>query len=96
MKNTRRLFIKLSGILSLGLFNRVNALNSHKPEASVAHLESSFASGLEDKGKSIIGEYGKWAGGLLEEGFPVILIEMTNGQPLINGGQRLLKSPKRS
>ncbi|GAB3009372.1 hypothetical protein GCM10027284_29660 [Cyclobacterium sediminis] len=70
MKNTRRLFIKLSGILSLGLFNRVNALNSPKPKPSVAHLESSFASGLEDKGKSIIGEYGKWAGGLLEGRLP--------------------------
>ena len=73
MKKTRRLFIKLSGILSVGLFNRVSALSSsYKREAINGEglLGSTFASGLEDKGKSIIGVYGKWAEGLLEGKLP--------------------------
>ncbi|MBI0400026.1 dienelactone hydrolase family protein [Cyclobacterium marinum] len=72
MKNTRRLFIKLSGILSLGIFNKLNALNTNKSKVTNSEglLDRSYASGLEEKGKSVIGGYGKWAGGLLEGQLP--------------------------
>lgn len=53
MKNTRRLFIKLSGILSLGIFNKLNALNTNKSKVTNSEglLDRSYASGLEEKEK---------------------------------------------
>tara|TARA_R110002096_G_scaffold379384_1_gene573450 strand:- start:45 stop:248 length:204 start_codon:yes stop_codon:yes gene_type:complete len=67
MKNTRRLFLKLSGILGLGLMNRVKAFGdteSKVPLGDQGMRNNYQIPGSKDSGKSIIGDYGKWANSL--------------------------------
>ncbi|AKP52309.1 dienelactone hydrolase family protein [Cyclobacterium amurskyense] len=73
MKNTRRLFLKLSGILGLGLMNRVKAFGD--TESKVPLVDQGMRNnyqipGSKDSGKSIIGDYGKWANSLLDGKIP--------------------------
>ena len=73
MKNTRRLFLKLTGILSLGWVNRFQAIGHTRSSNGLEALDAKCAAqatGSDENGKSIIGRYGKWAQGLLEGKLP--------------------------
>ncbi|EPR67292.1 dienelactone hydrolase family protein [Cyclobacterium qasimii] len=73
MKNTRRLFLKLTGILSLGLVNRFKAFGHTESSPVLGEFGAKYdsqVSGFSETGKSIIGNYGKWANGLLEGKLP--------------------------
>ena len=69
MKNNRRFFLKISGLLGLSFFLKPEIKSSANrlfPDKVANFLAD--ASGNEDK--PIIGTYGNWASGLLDHSLP--------------------------
>jgi dienelactone hydrolase len=73
MKNTRRLFLKWSGILGLGLMNR-NKTFGQNDNNSLSEVEGNndapFILSPAEKRKTVIGEYGNWANGIMKGKLP--------------------------